>query len=128
MCGKLEKEIESDEVLRSISKEINILVHYLKYLKSEVGYDFESGLNLAISNTVNGLGGTNLTFAMASSSNDKIKIGSGTFQIGRENLIYKELIYFNGKNEVGGIILIGPQNALTTSLIEKIITSTEYLF
>jgi hypothetical protein len=110
------------------SKEIYIMVHYLKYLKSEVGYDFESGLKVAIGNGVNALNGTNLTFSIANTSDDNKKIGAGTFQLGREIMEYKEIMYFNGKNEIGAVIIVGPQSDYTNKLITKIISSVEYLF
>jgi hypothetical protein len=110
------------------SKELYIMVHYLKYSKSELGYDFESGLKVAIGNGVNGLGGTNLTFSISNTSDANKKIGSGTFHLGREIMEYKEIIYFNGKNEVGAVIIVGPQSDYTNQLITKIISSVEYLF
>ena len=110
------------------SKEISILVRYLRCLGSEVEYDLERGLKIPISNGVNRLGGTNLTFDTESASDDNIKIGVGTFQVGREIMEYKEIIYFNGKNEVGLVIIIGPQSDQTNQLISKIINSVEYSF
>lgn len=110
------------------SNEINIMVHYLKYLRNEVGYDFESGLKGAISNGVNGLGGTNLTFSITDTSEGNKKIASGTFQMQAKIMEYKEIIYFNGKNEVGGVIIFGSHSDNTNQIILKIINSIEYLF
>lgn len=110
------------------SRDVFIMIHYLKYFKSEVGYDFESGLKSAISNGVNGFGGTNLTFSIANTSDENKKIGSGTFQLGKEIMEYNEIIYFNGKNEMGTVIIFGTQSDHTNQLITKVIGSVEYLF
>jgi hypothetical protein len=110
------------------SNEIYILVRYLKGLSSEVEYDLERGLNTVISKGVNRLGGTNLTFNTEGASDGNKKVGFGTFQAGREIMEYKEIIYFNGKNEVGVVMIIGPQSDYTKQLISKIINSVEYNF
>src|ERR1035437_5215941 len=110
------------------SKEIVIVIHYIKYSSFEVDYDLEKGLKQAVSNGVNLKGGANLTFNVADTSDDNKKLALGTFQLGREIMAYKEMVYFNGKNEVGAIMIIGPLGDYTNQLISKIISSIEYLF
>jgi hypothetical protein len=111
-----------------LAKEICILVHYLKYLRNDIDYDIEYGLKTGISNGVNGLGGTNLQFNLVDSHDKNKRESSGTFIIEGEMKEYKEVGYYNGKGEVGVVIIYGPKSKETDLMMAKIINSLEYLF